>query len=100
MAVKTRFYVLQHAETKQLMPLDKVATRAEFGDKGPPRIFTTHQAAAQALNCWRQGWWRNHIDSYGDSDGPMPSDSKASREVAERRQAMPVDIVPVELVIK
>lgn len=98
--MKTRFFVLRERETQRLMPLDKVATRAEFGDNGPPRIFTTYQAAAQALNCWRQGWWRHHVDSYGESDGPMPSDSKASRAVAERRQATPVDVVPVELVIQ
>jgi len=90
------FYVLRERSTRKLMPQVKVATRAEFGDHGPPRLFTTRHAASQALNCWRMGLWR----LTGDEDGcwPEPSLWKGNAEIAARRQATDVDIVPMHLV--
>lgn len=49
------FFVLRERSTERLLPINKVATRAEFGDGGPPRLFTRRQHAQQALDCWRQG---------------------------------------------
>lgn len=90
------FYVLRERETQRLLPTAKVATRVEFGDNGPPRLFTTKAAAGSALSAWRMGVWR----LTGDEDGcwPEPAQWKGNNEVAERRKATVVDIVPMHLV--
>jgi hypothetical protein len=89
------FFVLRERSTERLLPVNKVATRAEFGDGGPPRLFTRRQHAQQALDCWRQGQW--HLT--GDEDGcwPEPLLPKYNAEIAKRRQATEVDIVQMTL---
>lgn len=90
-----RYYVLEEVATGRFLPVNKCATRAEFGDNGPPRLFTSPQAASSALNCWRMGLWR----LIGDEDGcwPEPSMWKGNAEIAERRRAADVRIRRVAL---
>jgi hypothetical protein len=91
------YFVLQERSTKRLMPRVKCGSRAEFGDNGPPRLFTSTQAASSCLNCWRMGYWR----LTGDEDGvwPEPALWKGNVEIAARRKATEVDIVAVRLTI-
>lgn len=89
------YYVLRERKTRRLMPAKRIPTRAEFEDTGPPRLFTTKAAAANALACWRMGLWRLQ----GDEDGysPEPSTWKGNAEIAARRKAMEIDVVPMRL---
>lgn len=95
---KVRYWVLRERSTKRLMPQTKVHTRAEFEDGGPPRLFTSPQAASSALNCWRMGHWR----LTGDEDGyyPEPADPTKTwnREIIDRRKDVEIDIVPMRLI--
>jgi hypothetical protein len=91
------YWVLRERATRRLLPVNKCGSRAEFEDKGPPRLFTSAQAASSCLNCWRMGHWRNDMDEYGDGDGPVPSEAKYNIEIKARRQATEVDIVMVSL---
>lgn len=95
---RIEYFVLRERATKFLLPHMKVQTRAEFADKGPPRLFTSRNAASNTLNCWRMGYWVHKVDSYGDSEGPMPSEWKGNIEIAARRAATEVDIVPMQLI--
>ena len=89
------FFVLRERATGRILPRNKCGTRAEFGDNGPPRLFTSRQAAASALSCWRMGLWR----LTGDEDGvwPEPSLWSGNKEIAKRRFATEVDIVQMTL---
>lgn len=94
------FWALREVSTKRLMPDNKVKTRAEFGDNGPPRLFTSQGAAKQALDCWRMGHWRQ----YGSGDGyegPQPPDpTKAwNAGIIKRRKDVEVEIVLVRLTV-
>lgn len=94
---RVRYWVLREKATKRLLPLHRTAmTRVEFEDPGVPRLFTSPGAAKQALDCWRMGLWR----LTGDEDGyaPEPSSWKGNDEIAARRKATEVDIVPMRLV--
>jgi hypothetical protein len=95
---KARYWVLRERATKRLLPTNKCGSRAEFDDSGPPRLFTSPQAASNCLNCWRMGHWRNDMDAYGEGDGPIPSIAKYNVEIVARRQATEVDIVPMRLI--
>ncbi len=92
---QVQYWVLRERATKLLMPRVKCGTRAEFTDTGPPRLFTTPGAAKQALDCWRMGLWR----LTGDEDGcyPEPANWSGNAEIAARRRATEVDIVPMSL---
>ncbi len=93
-------FALVEAATGRLLPFRKVATRAELEDSGPPRLFTRASAAANALGAWRLGFWFHAVDSYGESEGPMPPDLDRAgpKARAARRGALAVDVVPVFLV--
>src|SRR5260221_7476836 len=96
MGVTPQYWALRERATKRLLPLHRIAmTRVEFGDSGPPRLFTSSGSAKQALDCWRMGQW--HLT--GDEDGlwPEPGMWKGNEEVKARRTATEVDIVPVRL---
>lgn len=97
---KPLFFVLREISTGRLLPADKVATRAEFDAPGPPRLFTSRQAASNALNCWRMGHWYHSVDSYGESEGPMPPDPAKpwAAKIIEQRKAVEVEIIGVRLV--
>ncbi len=91
------FFVLEERATKRWLPRNKFGTRAEFGDSGPPRLFTRRAAASSALSCWRMGVWRLG----GDEDGytAMPPDpSKAwNAEVIAARKDVAVDVIEVSV---
>lgn len=91
------YYVLEEVVTGRLMPVNKCKTRAEFGDPGVPRLFASANAASQALNCWRMGWWRLTGDE--DAYWPEPPDPKWSwcAEISARRKATHVRIRRVAL---
>lgn len=92
----SKFFVLRERETQRLLPTHRVAmTQVEFGDNGPPRLFTKKAAAASALAAWRMGHWRLTGDD--DSVYPEPSFNKTNTARAARREAIVVDIVPVTL---
>lgn len=91
------YWVLRETSTGRLLPTHRSAmTRVEFGDNGPPRLFTTKGAAANALACWRMGYWR----LTGDEDGyyPEPSLLKGNEAIAARRKTTEVDIVEIGIV--
>lgn len=90
------FWVLRERSTQRLMPRKPCQTRVEFGDAGAPRLFTSKNAASQALSCWRMGLWC----LTGDEDGvwPEPSSWKGNVDIADRRRATEVDIVEYDLV--
>lgn len=95
MTEATFLFALRERATGRLMPFNRCGTRAEFEHGGLPRLFTTRQAAASALNCWRMGVWR----LTGDEDGywPEPSLRAGNKEIAARRSATEVDIVQMTL---
>lgn len=91
-----QFFAIRNNATGQLLPLHRIAmTRVEFGDSGPPRLFTKRNHAQNALNCWREGRWR----LTGDEDGyyPEPSIHPTNTTRSVERKAMDVSVVPVEL---
>ena len=55
-------------------------TRVNFGDYGPPRLFTTIGGAKTALRMWCQGIWsssRNYEDGHYYLDLPEPTGKQA-----------------------
>lgn len=91
------FFAIEDQATGRLLPLHRIAmTRVEFGDPGPPRLFTKRGYAQQALDCWRMGRWRLE----GDEDGysPVPGYGARNTEISERRKAMDVRVIEMELV--
>lgn len=92
-----KLFAIEDQATGRLLPLHRIAmTRVEFGDPGPPRLFTKRGHAQQALDCWRMGEWRLE----GDEDGysPVPYYGSANDARAAARKAMDIKVVEFELV--
>lgn len=92
-----KYFALRERSTGRLLPTAQRTsmTHVEFGDNGAPRLFTRHNAAVNALMCWRMGHWR----LTGDDDRiyPEPSLTSRNKQIADRRAVVEVDIVTVEL---
>ena len=72
-------------------------TKAEPERDVAPRLFARKGHAEGALAAWREGLWYNHIDQYGDGDGPIPYDSPSNKKLAAERQARDMRVVAVRL---
>lgn len=91
------YWAIREKHTKRLMPDVKGVgrTRVNFGDHGPPRLFTTIGGAKTALRMWCQGIWSSHR-SYGDGyaylELPEPTGKQA-------RDPALYEIVRIELFV-
>jgi hypothetical protein len=66
------YWAIREKTSKRLMPIGSrgYASRTEFHDHGPPRLFTTIGGAKNSLNMWCMGYWATEkcyevTDEYG-----------------------------------
>ena len=91
-----KLFAIEDQATGRLLPLHRIAmTRVEFGDPGPPRLFTRRQHAQQALDCWRMG--RRRLEGGEDGYSPVPGYGSANDERAAKRKAMDIEVIEMEL---
>lgn len=66
------YWAIREKLTERLMPVPyRGATRTEFSDHGPPRLFTTIGGAKTSLRMWCKGIWGmerlfESTNEYGD----------------------------------
>lgn len=90
-------FMIVNLDTGERLPVAKCASRAEFSATKPPRLFARKSDAINALACWNEGIWFHSVDSYGESEGPMPSTGKFNVERSAKRKAMNTAVVAVRL---
>lgn len=88
-------FLIQNMDTGERLPVG--GSTAEFSHTKAPRLFHRKVDAINCLECWKEGFWWNDIDSYGDGNGLEPARYKGNNERSIKRKAMNLAIRSVRI---
>ena len=76
-------------------------SRTEFGDYGPPRLFTTETGAQVSMRAWLAGPWRTTLefdatDEYGSGNYYQGPPAPVGKPRTEEVEVVKLRLLPVE----
>lgn len=92
-----QLWAIERVCDQKLLPMrpDRAHSRADFDDKGAPRLFLTRQAALCALKFWKQGVWRQSRTMFLDGvEAGVPEPVQGTERFTEAR-VVPVVVMKV-----